>query len=100
MATRRLPPSAGAGGAQCRAACQPLSVSRGVARVLAQTFSAAEDSEVPWCGFAGALDAADAVPAANTSAVMHAHVIKSRCHMARMSTRQSRPLTRARWRLK
>jgi hypothetical protein len=49
---------------------------------LAQTFSAAENSEVPWCGLGGALDAADAVPAANTSATMHAHAIQNRCHMA------------------
>jgi hypothetical protein len=48
---------------------------------MVETFSAAENSEVPWCGFAGALDAADAVPAANASAMMHAHAIQSRCHM-------------------
>jgi hypothetical protein len=48
---------------------------------LAQTFSAAENSEVPWCGLGGALAAADAVPAAYTSAAMQAHAIQSRCHM-------------------
>lgn len=52
-----------------------------VTRALAQTFSAAENSEVPWCGFAGALLAADAVPAANASAMMHTHATKSRRHM-------------------
>jgi hypothetical protein len=54
-----------------------------VASTKAQTFSAAENSEVPWCGFAGALEAADAVPAASASAMMHAHAIKSRRHMTR-----------------
>jgi len=52
-----------------------------VATAKAQTFSAAENSEVPWCGFAGTLEAADAVPAANASATMHVHAIKSRRHM-------------------
>src|SRR5690606_4587754 len=53
-----------------------------VATEKRQTFSATENSEVPWCGFAGAPLAADAVPAAHSSATMHAHAIQSRRHMA------------------